>query len=101
MLRRVAVILALCFSCVLSHAQQKGFSTINYGVKAGFSSTLYEVQLLSVAGTPINSYMAKSEISSFYTLFARTNINRHYLQTELSYNISNYTIDLYTTQFNP
>ena len=101
MFRRVAVILVLCFSCVLTHAQQKDSSPVNYGVKAGFSSTIYEVQLLSVAGTPINSYLAKSEISSFYTLFARTNIGRHYVQTEVSYNISNYTIDLYTTQFNP
>jgi hypothetical protein len=86
---------------MLSHAQQKGSSSINYGVKGGFSSTIYEVKELAVAGAPINNYIAKSEISSFYTAFARVNMKRHYLQTEVSYNISNYTINFSTNQFNP
>lgn len=101
MFHRVVTILALCFCCMLSHAQQKGFSSINYGVKGGFSSTIYEVKELAVAGAPINNYIAKSEISSFYTAFARVNMKRHYLQTEVSYNISNYTINFSTNQFNP
>lgn len=101
MSHRVVTILALCFCCMLSHAQQKGSSSINYGVKGGFSSTIYEVKELAVAGAPINNYIAKSEISSFYTAFARVNMKRHYLQTEVSYNISNYTINFSTNQFNP
>lgn len=100
--RRVVAILVLCLCCALSHAQQqRSHSLINYGVKTGFSSTIYEVEDLVVAGAPINSYVSKSEISSFYTAFARVNMKRHYLQTELSYNISNYTIHFNTTQFNP
>lgn len=101
MSHRVVTILALCFCCMLSHAQQKGSLPINYGVKGGFSSTIYEVKELAVAGAPINNYIAKSEISSFYTAFARVNMKRHYLQTEVSYNISNYTINFSTNQFNP
>jgi hypothetical protein len=84
---------------MLTFAQQKGVALINYGVKGGFSSTIYEVNELSVAGSPINEFIAKSEISSFYTAFARINIKRHYLQTEVSYNISNYSIEFSRDQW--
>lgn len=100
MTRRVALILALCLCCVATQAKQKGTALINYGAKAGFSSTLYEVSDLIIAGSPINDYMAKSEISSFYTAFARLNIDKHYLQTELTYNISNYTLEFASEQWN-
>ncbi len=99
MIRRVAITLLLCLCCMLTFAQQKGVALINYGVKGGFSSTIYEVNELSVAGSPINEFIAKSEISSFYTAFARINIKRHYLQTEVSYNISNYSIEFSRDQW--
>ena len=100
MTRRVAATLVLCLCCALTFAQQRGVAPFNYGVKSGFSSTIYTVDELVVAGAPINDYIAKSEISLFYTIFARGNINRHYLQTELSYNISNYTIEFGCNQWN-
>lgn len=101
MTRRVAAILALCLCCTFTHAQQWKFPLINYGVKGGFSSTLYEVDELTIASLPINERIAKSEISSFYTAFARFNIKRHYIQTEASYNVSNYTIEFASAQWNP
>lgn len=100
MRRRVAIILALCFCCTFTFARQKGISLISYGVKAGFSSTFYEVDKLMVEGNPINHFTTKSEISSFYTAFVRVNIKRHYLQTEFSYNISNYSIEFSENQWN-
>lgn len=99
MLRRVSVILALYFCCALTFARQNNDPLINYGVKAGFSSTMYEVNDLIVAGKPISDYMTRSEISLFYTAFARLNIDKHYLQTELTYNISNYTLEFATEQW--
>ena len=101
MIRRIASILALCFCCTFIFAQQKGVALINYGIKGGFSSTIYEVNELTVVGRPINEFIAKSEISSFYTVFARINIKRHYLQTEASYNISNYSIEFDKSQWDP
>ena len=98
MKRQIAIILmSLC--CLSSlHARHRKEQVINFGVKTGFSSTMYEVQQLQIADIPINEYTTKSEISSFYTAFARFNIDKkHYLQTEASYNISNYTI-LFATQ---
>jgi hypothetical protein len=84
------------------HAKKHKEPLINYGAKTGFSSTIYEVNRLQVSSMPINEYTTKSEISSFYTLFARINIKQsHYLQTEVSYNISNYTITFPTQQWKP
>ena len=100
MTRQATVILIFTLCCALTQAQQRRDALINYGVKGGFSSTIYEVHDLTVDGQPINSYMAKSEISSFYTAFARINVKRHYLQTEVSYNISNYSIDFSSDQWN-
>ena len=94
-------ILTLLLCCVHALAQQRESSPINYGVKGGFSSTIYEVREFVVADMPINEYTAKSEISSFYTVFVRANLKRHYLQTEFSYNISNYSIEFDTDQWNP
>ncbi len=93
MIRRVAVTFTLCLLCTFAFARQEGVVSINYGVKGGFSSTFYEVNDFIVAQSPINEFISKSEISSFYTVFARLNMKRHYLQTELSYNISNYSIE--------
>lgn len=101
MTRRATVIFIVTFCCALIQAQPKKDALINYGVKGGFSSTIYEVHDFAINGQPINNYMAKSEISSFYTAFARINIKRHYLQTEVSYNISNYSIDFSSDQWNP
>ena len=100
MIRRGVAILILCLCSALTFAQQKRVAPINYGVKSGFSSTIYTVDKLVVTGAPINDYRAKSEISQFYTIFARGNIKRHYIQTEVSYNISNYTIEFSSDQWN-
>ena len=91
--------LLLCLiSLQLYGSQPKSTVTVNYGVKTGFSSTIYDVREFSVLQHPITEYMAHSEISSFYTAFARMNVHRHYIQTECSYNISKYSISFPTIQ---
>lgn len=101
MTRWAVIILILNLCCAFTYAQQKDDALINYGVKAGFSSTIYEVRELVVEEIPINEYVSKSQISSFYTLFLRTNFKRHYVQTEVSYNISNYDLEFHSDQWNP
>lgn len=101
MARRALIICILCSCWALTFAQKRETAFLNYGIKAGFSSTIYEIRDFVVASMPIKDYTAKSEISSFYTVFARTNIKRHYLQTEVSYNISNYSVDFSTDQWSP
>lgn len=100
MMRRAIIIPILSLCCAFTYAQQNT-QLINYGVKGGFSSTVYNVNEFIVASIPIHNYVAKSEISLFYTAFARVNIKRHYLQTEVSYNISKYSIDFKCNIWNP
>lgn len=96
-LRLSVLFLTVC--CMSVCAQQKGELSFNYGVKGGYSSTIYEIQRLVVADQPINVFTSKSQLSSFYTLFGRFNYKRHYLQTEVSYNISKYALSFPTVQW--
>lgn len=99
--RHLATILAIMFSCSLLSARHRYNALMNFGVKAGFSSTIYNIMELNIATMPINEYDARSEISSFFTAFTRFNIKRHYIQTEVSYNICNYSILIPTSQWAP
>lgn len=99
--RTLITIIAISCTCTTLSARQRQDALVNYGVKAGFSSTIYDITQLSVASIPIGEYNTKSEISSFFTAFTRFNIKRHYVQTEVSYNISNYSIYMPTTQWDP
>ena len=65
MTRRAIILSLLCTCWAFTFAQKRESAPINFGVKGGFSSTIYEVRELSIGGMPINDYMAKSEISSF------------------------------------
>ncbi len=98
-MKRSLSLLLLVLISASTFAQKRAPIHVNFGVKTGFSSTIYEIQELIVAHQPINEYMVHSEISSFYTGFARFNIKRHYLQTEISYNISNYTLSFDSDQW--
>ena len=100
-MRTALSVLLLTIALLPGFAQPKQPVNITYGVKGGFSSTIYEVQQLSVMHQPITEHTAHSEISSFYTAFMRLNINRHYLQTECSYNISRYSLSFSTNHWDP
>ena len=85
--RRLALLVMLVMS-IHVYGKHRSAVTLNYGVKTGFSSTIYDVRDFAVFNYPITAYTSHSEISSFHTAFVRMNIHRHYVQTECSYNIS-------------
>lgn len=98
----IVILLLLCPSMV--HAQRwKNIrsTSFNYGATASFSSTFYSVETLRISGTDINDITTKSEVSLSYTGFARLNIRRHYLQTQIAYSISRYSILFPTAQWSP
>jgi len=74
-------------------------TSFNYGAKASFSSTFYSVERLHINGTDIDDITTKSEVSLSYTAFARLSLRRHYLQTEVAYSISRYSILFPTAQW--
>ncbi len=61
---------------------------INFGVKAGFNSSMFLVSDFRIKDVTIDDIQNNYDIGYFGTLFMRINMKRHYLQPEVSYNIS-------------
>lgn len=62
--------------------------TVNFGVKGGFTSSLFLVSNFSVNGTAIDEVQNNYKIGYFGSLFIRINFDRHFLQPEISYNVN-------------
>lgn len=61
---------------------------VNFGVKAGFNSSLFLISNLTVNGIDIDHVENKYKVGFLGSLFMRININRHFIQPEISYNIN-------------
>lgn len=62
--------------------------TVNFGLKGGFTSTLFLAPHLVVDGTAIEEVQHDYEIGYFGSCFLRINFGRHFLQPEVSYHIN-------------
>lgn len=82
------------------HAQNVSFyrnapkePKVNLGVKAGFNSTMFFIDRLTVDGHPIEHLQNNYKVGVLGAFFVRFNIRKHhFLQSELSYNLSNGSI---------
>lgn len=61
---------------------------VSIGAKAGFNSSMFLVSRFKIKDVTINDFQNNYEIGYFAAIFLRFNINRHFIQTEASYNIS-------------
>ncbi len=61
---------------------------INFGIKGGFTSTLFAVSDLTINGVKINEVQNNYKIGYFGSVFMRINFKRHFLQPEISYTIN-------------
>lgn len=62
--------------------------TINFGIKAGFNSSMFLVSELKIKDVTIDQVQNNYKIGYFGALFMRINIKKHFLQPEVSYNVS-------------
>lgn len=60
----------------------------NFGIKAGFNSSMYLVSDFKIKDVTIDEIQNNYKIGGFIALFGRFNISRHYIQPEISYQIS-------------
>lgn len=68
---------------------------INIGLKGGFASTIYQVADFRINGVSFSDNIEEtSRVGYFGTFFARFNIDRHFVQTEITYNVSKYTLSI-------
>ncbi|MDY5353398.1 MAG: porin family protein [Bacteroides pyogenes] len=60
----------------------------NWGVKAGFNSTMFIVSKLKINDVTIDEVQNNYKIGYFLSLFTRVNIKNSFIQPEVSYNVS-------------
>lgn len=70
------------------HPKTRKERSVNFGVKGGFTSSLFLVSNFSVNGVVINEVQNNYKIGYFGSIFMRLNVERHFLQPEISYNIN-------------
>ena len=74
---------------------------VNVGVKAGFNSSMFFIDRLSVGGQELNDIQNNYKVGYFGAFFCRFNLKKHhYLQTEISYNVSKGSISVASTADN-
>lgn len=68
---------------------------INFGIKGGFTSSLFLVSNLSINGISIDEVQNNYKIGYFGSMFMRINFGKHFLQPEVSYNINRCNITFF------
>lgn len=61
---------------------------INFGVKAGFNSSMFMVSELKIKDVTIDQIQNNYQIGYFGALFMRINMKNHFIQPEVSYNVT-------------
>ncbi len=61
---------------------------VNFGIKAGFNSSMFLVSEFKIKDVTIKDFQNNYEIGYFGAVFMRYNIRNHFIQPEVSYNIS-------------
>lgn len=74
--------------------------TVNFGVKGGFTSSLFLATDLQVNGVTIDEIQNNYKIGYFGSVFMRINFERHFLQPEISYTINRCNITFNKPQEN-
>lgn len=68
---------------------------INIGIKAGFNSSMFIIDRFSTGGTELENIQNNYKVGYSGAFFCRFNLKRHhFLQTELSYNVSKGSISI-------
>lgn len=61
---------------------------VNFGIKAGFNSSMFIVSELKIKDVTIDEVQNNYKIGYFGALFMRINMKKHFIQPEVSYNVS-------------
>lgn len=72
--------------------QERYEHTVNFGIKGGFTSSLFLIPHLTVNGKVIDEVQNNYKLGYFGSIFMRINFGRHFLQPEVSYHINRCSI---------
>lgn len=71
-----------------SKVERPNNKKINFGIRAGFNSSMFLVTTLKIKDVTIDEIQNNYKIGYFGAIFMRINIKKHYIQPEISYNIN-------------
>lgn len=63
-------------------------STVSFGVKGGFNSTMLFVDVLNIGGIKVSNPQNNYKVGYFASAFMRINIKKHFIQPEASFNVN-------------
>lgn len=69
-------------------AERPNNRKVNFGIKAGFNSSMFMVSEFKIKDVTIDEIQNNYEIGYFGAVFMRVNIKKHFIQPEVSYNVS-------------
>lgn len=72
----------------MDKAERPNTKMINFGIKAGFNSSMFLVSNFKINDVTIDEIQNSYKLGYFGALFMRINMKKHFIQPEISYNIS-------------
>ena len=95
MLRKILLLGSLAIACMASaqnynsdRVDRPNTRKINFGIKAGFNSSMFMVSELKIKDVTIDEVQNNYKIGYFGALFMRINMKKHFIQPEVSYNVT-------------
>ncbi len=75
-------------------------STVNFGVKGGFNSSMLFADEFTIGGKEISDIQNNYKVGYFATFFLRFNFKHHFFQPELSYTINKASVYINSEPYN-
>lgn len=72
----------------LGKAERPNYRKVNFGIKAGFNSSMFLVSAFKIKDVTIDENQNNYKLGYFGALFMRINMKKHFIQPEISYNVS-------------
>lgn len=95
MLRKIFLFGSLSVACMAfgqnfntDRVDRPNTKKINFGIKAGFNSSMFMVSELKIKDVTIDEVQNNYKIGYFGALFMRINMKKHFIQPEVSYNVT-------------
>lgn len=84
------LLVATCFQlCFAQEGNTEKYNNkVNFGVKGGFNTAMYFVDEFKINNVTINEIQNNYKVGQFCALFFRFNMQKHFIEPELSYNVS-------------
>lgn len=82
----IALLLLLVGTSLAMAQEDVKTKTVNFGVRAGFNSTLFIISELKMGSVSVDEVQNNYKIGSFGSVFMRINMGRHFIQPEIGYN---------------